>query len=351
MTTPDFLKKSYHYDLPQELIAERPLPNRHESKLLIYKAKSQQVLHEQFKHIANYLPENATIAFNQSKVFPCRLVGQKSSGGVAEIFILSLLAKDQLYPCMIGCSGKKQVGQVFYFDGLEASIAAVAEQGTFLVRFNLSKHLLLDFLQTKAQIPIPPYIRGGVADEQDKVDYQTTYAKDVGSVAAPTAGLHFTQHVFDELKKKEIETAFVTLHVGAGTFQPVKADNILEHHMHKEFFTVDNENLAKLNQAKYLFAVGTTTLRVLESIYRDEQFILPESNGDMNSTQIFLHPGVDVKSIDGLITNFHLPESSLIMLVSSLIGREKTLELYQVAIEHKYRFFSYGDAMLILRNA
>jgi S-adenosylmethionine:tRNA ribosyltransferase-isomerase len=168
----------------------------------------------------------------------------------------------------------------------------VGEQATFYVKFNLVREHLLDFLEQKAQVPIPPYIRGGVADDQDKVDYQTAYAKDVGSVAAPTAGLHFTQYVFDELDKKHIDRAFVTLHVGAGTFQPVKADNILEHHMHKEYFTVDGENLAKLNKAKSLFAVGTTTLRVLESTYQDDRFELDENGSGFHSTQILLHPGV-----------------------------------------------------------
>ncbi|MBL7664343.1 MAG: tRNA preQ1(34) S-adenosylmethionine ribosyltransferase-isomerase QueA [Bacteriovoracaceae bacterium] len=341
----DFNLSSYLFDLPTELIADRPVAGRDGSKLMVYNAQTGEIAHTSFRNLGDYLPQNSTLVMNQSKVFPCRLFGQKSTGGKAEFFILSLMADAQnTYPVMIGSGGKKQVGDEFFFGDMKAQISEVTPDGTFRVKFDCEREAFLNFLNDKAQIPIPPYIRNGIADEKDREDYQTIYAKELGSVAAPTAGLHFTQDLFNKLESQGIKKAFVTLHVGMGTFQPVKTQNILEHKMHSESFAIDTENLQKIQQ-KNLIAVGTTSLRVLESCYENGTFVVPE-NG---STQIFLHPGKEVKSIQGLITNFHLPGSSLLMLVSSLIGRQKTLELYQLAIEHKYRFFSYGDAMLILR--
>ena len=222
------------------------------------------------------------------------------------------------------------------------------EDGTFQVKFNHKFESLEDYLEACALVPIPPYIREGVADERDREDYQTIYAKEPGSVAAPTAGLHFTDEVFESLKRKEIQRCFVTLHVGPGTFAPVKSETITDHKMHSEQFKIDKDNLDKLNTNRLRFAVGTTSLRVLESAWSSEGYQIQP--GQLLSTDIFLHPGKDVNSINGMITNFHLPGSSLLMLVSALIGREKTLELYQIAIEQKYRFYSYGDAMLIVRK-
>jgi S-adenosylmethionine:tRNA ribosyltransferase-isomerase len=245
---------------------------------------------------------------------------------------------------MIKSSGKKNVGDVITCGDINFTIINKKPDYSFEVTCNLNPNELLDYLESNAHIPIPPYIRQGIADERDKSDYQTTYAKKSGSVAAPTAGLHFTQEVFQSLEDKGIEKAFVTLHVGAGTFLPVKTDDITEHEMHSELYEIERSELEKM-QNKDLIAVGTTSLRVLESCWDNAVKFEPP----MKETNIFLHPGIEVKSIKGLITNFHLPESSLIMLVSALIGREKTLELYQLAIEKEYRFFSYGDAMLILR--
>lgn len=344
----DLLKSSYYFDLPSELIADRPVEGRHNSKLLVYKAKSDQIIHTQFNNLPEFLSSETHLVLNQSKVFPCRLLGHKPSGGAAEVFLLSLIDENNIYPAMVKSSGKKKEGDRFIFDELECEIVGRNEDTTFKVKFNMPKDELISFLETKAKTPIPPYIRGGESDEKDKEDYQTVYAKELGSVAAPTAGLHFTDDVFKRLEDKGVLRDFVTLHVGAGTFLPVKVDNILEHHMHTEYFHVDFETLNRMNKSLgNIVAVGTTSLRVLESIYTSEGF---KTSGDLEGTNIFLYPGKEVNSIKGLITNFHLPESTLLMLVSSLIGRQKALELYNLAIEKQYRFFSYGDSMLILRN-
>lgn len=338
----DLKLDSYNYELPEKLIADRQLRNRHDSKLFIYKKKSDQIVHDTFKNIGNYLSQDNLLVLNQSKVFPCRLVGRKPTGGKCEIFILDLNKTDGRYPALIKTSKKKKIGDEFLLDkGLICKIEAINEDQSFWVSFNTEN--IIPFLDEVGKIPIPPYIRNGESDDTDKENYQTIYAKHVGSVAAPTAGLHFTDNVFKSLDNKGIDRAFVTLHVGLGTFLPVKTENILEHKMHTERYYVDKENLDKINNADGIIAVGTTSLRVLESSYGKN--IGPET---IYETDIFLYPGVKVRSIKGLVTNFHLPGSTLLMLVSSLIGREKALSLYKEAIEHEYRFFSYGDSMLIL---
>lgn len=349
MKNKDLLTQSYDYELPAELIADRPMVQRSESKLLVYHVKSGEIIHTKFKDLPNFLDSNSLLVLNQSKVFPCRLVGKKPTGGKVELFLLSLEDQDGLYPALIKSNGVKKIDDTYFLGDLVATNRGTNEDGNFLLSFNKEKNEFLDFLAMHGKIPIPPYIRGGESDEQDKKDYQTIYAKDLGSVAAPTAGLHFTNELFDSLRKKEIEKAFVTLHVGLGTFKPVSSEEILKHKMHGEFFEISKENLDKINSDKKLIAVGTTSLRVLESSYNNGKIEFSPEKG-MKETEIFLYPGKEVHSIDGLITNFHLPKSTLLMLVSSLIGREKALELYQLAIEKKYRFFSYGDAMLILRN-
>jgi len=344
----DLLLSSYDYDLPPELIAERPVPDRHSSKLLVYDEKTDEIHHSTFLEIDKFLPKNSTLVFNRSRVFPCRLIGKKSTGGEAEVFILSLLPQNGLYEAMIKASGKRKVGDSFSFDQLNCTLELIAN-GTFLVKFNLPHEELVSHLEVVGKIPIPPYIRKGQSDEQDRQSYQTVYAKESGSVAAPTAGLHFSESLLEDLKSQGHELATVVLHVGAGTFAPIKVENILEHQMHSENYTIDETNLNKINAASFRVAVGTTTLRTLESAWKNNQIEFDQSQG-MNSTNIFLHPGKSVNSIDALVTNFHLPKSSLIMLVSALIGREKTLEIYKIAVEKKYRFFSYGDGMLILRH-
>jgi S-adenosylmethionine:tRNA ribosyltransferase-isomerase len=340
---------SYDFELPPELIADRPVPDRHSSRLLVYDEASDAITHATFAEIDRFLPPGATLVFNRSRVFPCRLLGNKTSGGEAEVFVLSLLHDAGVYPALVRASARRKVGDRFRFGDLEAELVRVAGDGTFGIRFNLSHERLLDVLEHIGKIPIPPYIRRGESDEQDKVSYQTVFAKEAGSVAAPTAGLHFSEALLRKLEDRGHRLATVTLHVGAGTFAPVKAQNILEHKMHEEFYTIDRENLARIQAASCRVAVGTTSLRTLESAWKDGDVVF-ERPGEMASTSIFLHPGKPVRSIDALVTNFHLPQSSLIMLVSAIIGREKTLDLYRLAIRERYRFFSYGDGMLILRR-
>jgi S-adenosylmethionine:tRNA ribosyltransferase-isomerase len=345
----DFELASYDFDLPASLIAERPVADRHSSRLMVYDEAQDKVFHSTFSEIAQFLPAESTLVFNRSKVFPCRLIGKKPSGGEAEVFLLSLVREGELYPAMIRASGKRKVGDEFLFEDLTMRIEVVKGDGTFLVASSKNYEELLPLLERVGKIPIPPYIRGGESDELDKKTYQTVFAQETGSVAAPTAGLHFSQSLLNSLKQKGHDLATVTLHVGAGTFAPVKANNILEHKMHEELYTIDSENLKKIQAAKYRVAVGTTTLRTLESSWNGETVSFDPKEG-LKGTSIFLHPGKEVHSIDAMVTNFHLPKSSLIMLVSALIGREKVLALYQEAIEKKYRFFSYGDGMLILRK-
>ncbi len=351
----DLLLSSYNYELPAELIADRPAFKRDESRLLVYKMSDQSITHTNFKDLPQFLPKESLLLLNQTKVFACRLFGKKESGGKAELFFLSLESRsDGSYPCLIKCSGKKKTGDLFFVGSeehpVQVRLLETTEDGDFWVTLSSP---LEEVLENFGKIPIPPYIRKGESDSKDHKDYQTVFAKDSGSVAAPTAGLHFTDAVFQKLDERSIEKAFVTLHVGRGTFAPVKEEHLKNHKMHTETYYFDEENRERVikaqNQGKKIFCVGTTSLRALESAI-DEKGALSVEPGQLYKTDIFLHPGVRVQSIEGLITNFHLPESTLLMLVSSLIGREKTLELYREAVRLGYRFFSYGDAMLILRN-
>lgn len=359
----DYLVKSYHYDLPPSLIAERPAIPRDASRLFIYDEERDLIIHETFKNLPQYLEPETCLVHNNSQVFPCRLKVRKTTGAAAEIFLLSLRpTAEGSFSCLIKSSSKKRIGDCYQvlkespskeevvIDTLE--LVAQGEDGTFFVApKKLKDRDVQALVQQAGKIPIPPYIRKGESDLQDLSDYQTLYAKaddsGEGSVAAPTAGLHFTEEVFEGLRERAVERSFVTLHVGLGTFRPVKTENIKDHHMHAENFFVTDENWKKITSAKKRVAVGTTSLRVLESLWPKKDEV---KGGEMNETSIFLYPGVNVQSIEGLLTNFHLPESTLLMLVSSLIGREKTLSLYREAVKEKYRFFSYGDAMLILRK-
>ncbi len=346
----DLLLASYHYNLPPELIAQRPVQSahRHDSRLMVYNQKTGAIIHDTFINITKYLPPESLIVFNQSKVFPSRLLGNKASGGKAELFFISHIENQKgFYPCLLKTRSKKSIGDTFSFPAkLKVAVGEINDDGTFGVRVSLPEGFsnLLSYLDAHALIPIPPYIRKGESDDEDKKNYQTVYSKHMGSVAAPTAGLHFTKELLKKLEDHKIDQAYVTLHVGLGTFKPVSVDHLKDHVMHSEEYFVDEENQKKIRSAKKIFAVGTTSLRVLESSYGKDI-----EAGVHYKTQIFLHPGVEVNSVSGLITNFHLPESTLLMLVSALIGREKTLELYDIAVKEKYRFFSYGDAMLILR--
>jgi S-adenosylmethionine:tRNA ribosyltransferase-isomerase len=342
----DLLTKSYFYDLPKELIAQRPVDSidRANSRLLIYNLKTDTIIHDQFSRISNYLPKNSLMVFNQSKVFPSRFHAEKSTGGKAEIFFLTPIGDNEnCHEVLIKARGRKKIGDQFLLpDDVVGTIKELLIDGTFKIQF--SKIISSNYLESYGKIPIPPYIRNGESDDQDKVDYQTMYANQVGSVAAPTAGLHFTPSVLDSLKAANIDHAYVTLHVGLGTFRPVSAETLDKHHMHSEKFIVDQKNLEKIKlYSPNIVAVGTTSLRVIESMQR-----MDVCADNFYSTNIFLHPGINVTSINALVTNFHLPESTLLMLVSSLIGRKKALELYELAVKEKYRFFSYGDAMLIV---
>lgn len=341
----DHLLSSYDYFLPEEFIASRPMDRRDESKLLVYEKNLDRITHTTFKEIGKFLPQKTLLVLNQSKVFPARLIGKKPTGGEVELFLLSLIQNENLFPVMLKCSGSKKINDRYIFKNLVATLKKIDEEGGYWVEFNTQD--LIGDLNEEGLIPIPPYIRDGIADEKDKTQYQTVYARELGSVAAPTAGLHFTPELLQNLKSSGYDHAYVTLHVGVGTFKPVQKENILDHKMHKEFYSIDQNNSSSIaKNFGHLIAVGTTSLRTLQACSQNGSFIAPSPG--FHETDIFLYPGKNIFGMKGLITNFHLPKSSLLMLVSSLIGRQKTLELYELAKKEHYRFFSYGDAMLIL---
>ena len=341
----DMRVESYFYELPKKAIAQRPIIPRHSARLLVYHQKEDQVEHSTFSELAHYLPSHSLLVFNKSKVFPCRLFGQKKTGGKAEIFLLKTTRGKKGYPALIRTSsGKKKEGDLFLLEaGVKAKIEGLLEGGAFEVSFNKE---LTTVLQMAGKMPLPPYIRSGRADKQDMEDYQTLFAEKKGSVAAPTAGLHFTPKVLNSLSKKKIGRTALTLHVGAGTFAPVKEKILSHHQMHSEAFSFSQETWEKIQKASFKTFVGTTTLRAIESFSRlsDPEF------EKFYQTDIFLYPGHKIQTGEALITNFHRPKSTLLMLVSALLGRKKTLDIYQVALEKGYRFLSYGDAMLILRG-
>lgn len=350
----DWQLEQYDYQLPQNLIAQRPVSPRDHSKLLVWDKKKNHCQHQHFYNLSEHLPPNALLVFNQTKVFPSRLFAHKKSGGRAEVFLLQGLPDSQgNFKAMLRSSGKKVLGDHFYADQDSAIYFEVTEvigDGTFNLKANESLTAIIEKL---GSIPLPPYIRNGVADEKDQTDYQTTFAKETGSVAAPTAGLHFTPELLSKLKALGVQEVPVTLHVGPGTFAPIKAHNITEHQMHAESFQVSRESLKCLIEAwqtgRPVVAVGTTSLRTIESVHRLwRQGVKPDQIAQQwHETKLFLYPGQKVESVQGLITNFHLPKSSLLLLVASLIGRSCLHELYQQAIERQYRFYSYGDAMLL----
>jgi len=339
------MTNSYDYLLPNELIAQTPADKRDQSRLLVFDESTGEITHTLFDQLASFLEENSCIALNNTKVFSSRVFGKKSTGSKAEfLFLDNKLDSELVVEVMIRSNGKKKIGDTYFVNDNKSIQIVSRSELTFKVKLGNIPNLR-EFLAQNAGVPIPPYIRNGESDDNDIVRYQTTYALEEGSIAAPTAGLHFTDEVFQSLSEKNIERAFVTLHVGLGTFRPVSDELILDHKMHSEVFKIKSGEFEKIQSNKTI-AVGTTTLRVLESmaqnnVYKTDQY---------QSTDIFLYPGVNIQSVQGLLTNFHLPKSTLLMLVSSLIGREKTLELYSEAIKQKYRFYSYGDAMLILRK-
>ena len=337
--------KDFDYDLPEELIAQDPLEDRSSSRLMVLDKKTGEVSHHIFKEIIKYLRPGDCLVLNNTKVIPARLYGVKE-GTMAKIEILLLKRKqNDVWETLVKPGKKAKPGtKIIFGDGiLTGEVIDVVDDGNRLIQFS-HDGIFEEILDKLGQMPLPPYITHQL---KDKNRYQTVYAKYDGSAAAPTAGLHFTKELLNEVKEKGVDIAEVTLHVGLGTFRPVKVDNVLDHHMHSEFYMVSQEAADKINNAKKnggrIISVGTTSTRTLESA-ADENGMLHECSG---WTDIFIYPGYKFKVIDCLITNFHLPQSTLVMLVSALAGREHILSAYKKAVEEKYRFFSFGDAMFI----
>lgn len=337
--------KDYDYDLPEELIAQDPLEDRSSSRLMVLDRQTGDVEHRHFTDILEYLHPGDCLVINNTKVIPARLFGVKEDTQ-AKIEVLLLKRKENdIWETLVKPGKKAKPGTKLVFgDGLlTAEVVDVVEEGNRLIQFHYDG-IFEEILDQLGQMPLPPYITHQL---KDKNRYQTVYAKYDGSAAAPTAGLHFTKELLQKVKDMGVDIAEVTLHVGLGTFRPVKADNVLDHHMHSEFYMVSQEAADKINRAKEsghrVIAVGTTSTRTLEAA-ADENGRLHETSG---WTEIFIYPGYQFKVIDALITNFHLPQSTLVMLVSALAGREHVLHAYEIAVKERYRFFSFGDAMLI----
>ena len=337
--------EDFDYDLPEELIAQTPLKERDASRLMILDKKTGEISHKHFYDIIDYLDEGDTLVLNDTKVLPARLIGEKvSTKAVIEVLLLKNKEGDT-WECLVKPARRIHVGDVVSFgDGLlKLTCTEVKDEGirVFEASYEGIFYELLDELGT---MPLPPYIHEKL---EDKDRYQTVYAKEVGSSAAPTAGLHFTEELLKKITFKGINIVYLTLHVGLGTFRPVKVENIEEHKMHSEFYSLSKDVADILNKTrengKRIIAVGTTSTRTLETVYQK----YGEFREDSGFTDIFIYPGKEVKSIDGLITNFHLPKSTLIMLVSAIAGRENILNAYNIAVKDKYRFFSFGDAMFI----
>lgn len=337
--------KDYDYDLPEELIAQDPLEDRSSSRLMVLDRQTGEVQHRHFTDILEYLHPGDCLVINNTKVIPARLFGVKEDTQ-AKIEVLLLKRKENdIWETLVKPGKKAKPGTKLVFgDGLlTAEVVDVVEEGNRLIQFHYDG-IFEEILDQLGQMPLPPYITHQL---KDKNRYQTVYAKYDGSAAAPTAGLHFTKELLQKVKDMGVDIAEVTLHVGLGTFRPVKVENVLDHHMHSEFYMVSQEAADKINRAKEnghrVIAVGTTSTRTLEAA-ADENGHLQETSG---WTEIFIYPGYQFKVIDALITNFHLPQSTLVMLVSALAGREHVLHAYETAVKEKYRFFSFGDAMLI----
>ena len=337
--------KDYDYDLPEELIAQDPLEDRSSSRLMVLDRQTGDVEHRHFTDILEYLHPGDCLVINNTKVIPARLFGVKEDTQ-AKIEVLLLKRKgNDIWETLVKPGKKAKPGTKLVFgDGLlTAEVVDVVEEGNRLIQFHYDG-IFEEILDQLGQMPLPPYITHQL---KDKNRYQTVYAKYDGSAAAPTAGLHFTKELLQKVKDMGVDIAEVTLHVGLGTFRPVKAENVLDHHMHSEFYMVSQEAADKINRAKEsghrVIAVGTTSTRTLEAA-ADENGRLHETSG---WTEIFIYPGYQFKVIDALITNFHLPQSTLVMLVSALAGREHVLHAYEIAVKERYRFFSFGDAMLI----
>lgn len=336
----------FNYELPKELIAQDPLEKRSESRLMVLDKETGDVTHKHFYDIIEYINEGDCLVINNTRVIPARLYGSKEGTDAAiEILLLKRIDADT-WECLTKPGKKARVGaRISFGEGiLVGEIIDIVEEGNRLIRFEYDG-IFEEILDKLGEMPLPPYITHKL---QDKNRYQTVYAKYDGSAAAPTAGLHFTPELMEELRDKGIRIAEVTLHVGLGTFRPVKVENVLEHHMHSEYYEINEEACDIINSTKEsggkVISVGTTSTRTIESAADENGYLTPKKG----NTDIFIYPGYDFKVIDSLITNFHLPESTLIMLVSALAGRENVLSAYEEAVKEKYRFFSFGDAMLIM---
>ena len=334
----------FWYDLPEELIAQTPLEKRDTSRLLTLDRNSGAVSHRHFYDIIEYLNPGDCLVMNDSRVLPARLLGHRPTGGAIELLLLRDLGNGQWET--LAKPGKKctEGQEVIFGDGeLTATVVSVKEDGNRIVQFHY-EGIFLEVLERLGKMPLPPYIK---AELQDQERYQTVYSKAVGSAAAPTAGLHFTKELLQKLQDKGVKLAYVTLHVGLGTFRPVKAEDISDHHMHAELCMIGEETAELLNETRRtggrIICVGTTSCRTLESLVNEDGSFTPGSKW----TEIFIYPGYQFKAMQGLITNFHLPESTLVMLVSAFAGRENVLGAYEQAVKEKYRFFSFGDAMFI----
>lgn len=339
MKTSDF-----DFDLPQELIAQTPLLNRDESRLLVLDKKTGDIEHKKFRNILDYLKSGDVLVINDTKVIPARLMGIKEdTGAIIELLLLKDMGND-MWECLSRPQKRLHIGTVVKFsDELSASVIELMDEGVTRVKL-IYNGILLEILDRLGEMPLPPYIHEKL---KEKDRYNTVYAKNIGSAAAPTAGLHFTNELLDNLRSKGVIITNVTLHVGLGTFRPVEVDDINNHHMHSEYYEMSEETAIVLNKAKEenrrIIAVGTTSTRTLESIIcKFGKFVACNGN-----TDIFIYPGYEFKAIDCLITNFHLPKSTLVMLVSALAGRDNILNAYNEAVINKYRFFSFGDAMFI----
>ncbi|NBJ00632.1 tRNA preQ1(34) S-adenosylmethionine ribosyltransferase-isomerase QueA [Lachnospiraceae bacterium] len=338
-------KQDFYYELPEELIAQDPLADRSSSRLLVLDKQSGAVSHHVFREILDYLQEGDCLVINDTKVIPARLIGSKV-GTEAKVEVLLLKRKENnIWETLVKPGKKARPGaKISFGDGLlVGEVLEVVEEGNRLVQFSY-EGIFEEILDRLGQMPLPPYITHQL---QERERYNTVYAVHEGSAAAPTAGLHFTPELLQEIEKKGVDIARVTLHVGLGTFRPVKAEEITDHHMHSEFYQIQEEAAEKINRAKSgtgrVICVGTTSCRTVESA-ADENGRIQAGSG---WTEIFIYPGYRFKVLDGLITNFHLPESTLIMLVSALAGREQVMKAYEEAVEERYRFFSFGDAMYI----
>ena len=336
--------RDFWYDLPEELIAQTPLQQRDSSRLLVLDRGTGNVEHRHFHNIIDYLQPGDCLVMNDSRVLPARLLGHRPTGGAAELLLLKDLG-DNKWECLAKPGRKLTEGQQITFGNgeLTASVVEVTKEGNRIVEFSYSG-IFLEILEQLGKMPLPPYIK---EELQDQERYQTVYSRQVGSAAAPTAGLHFTEDLLDGIRAKGVNTAFVTLHVGLGTFRPVKAEDISDHHMHAELCMLSKETAEVLNTTRAsggrIICVGTTSCRTLESLVNEDGTFSERSKW----TEIFIYPGYRFRAMDGLITNFHLPESTLVMLVSAFAGRENVLSAYEQAVKEKYRFFSFGDAMLI----